>query len=440
MHFFLTSLIAPCFFLFCSIVLTACSTTFLRLGKFKSKELLRSPHAPWFFFFPILRRFFPNQEWENLYFSISLTKHIIQLSYGITAFFYLISASPHLYQTLIEAKASQDFPRLVLIGLSLIAISLFLDYLVRLMSNLWAKQVLRLAAPLASLILLLFFPIVGLLLRLTSGLLRKVHMEEVAEQLTDNSKLREMISELDLQQHLDPSDRKLLSSFINFKERVAKEIMVPRVDLFALPKDTTIHEAAALFASEGYSRIPIYQESLDQITGVVLYKDLLRCYTQNQNLESPLQSIAKPVLYSPENKKITQLLQEFRSQQIHMAIIVDEYGGTEGIVTIEDILEEIVGEIEDEYDIGEERDFWEIPGESGWIVDAKMTLFDIEDQLGISIPSNPEYETIGGYVFHCAGTIPNKGWRLSHDNFDLEIVSSNERSIKKIKIIPRNKQ
>jgi CBS domain containing-hemolysin-like protein len=299
--------------------------------------------------------------------------------------------------------------------------------------------VLRFASPFVSVVLLLLFPIVGLLLCLTRGFLRQIHIEEEgAEQLTDRSKLREMISESELQQHLDPSDQKLITSLVNFKERVAKEIMVPRVDLFALPAETTIQEASKLFASEGYSRIPVYKESLDEIVGVVLYKDLLRYYTQETSLDASLASIAKPVLYSPENKKITLLLQEFRNQQIHMAIIVDEYGGTEGIVTIEDILEELVGEIEDEYDIGKERDFWEIPGGGGWIVDAKMTLFDIENQLGIRIPPNPEYETIGGYVFHCAGTIPSKGWRISHDDFDLEILSSNERSIKKIKIAPRS--
>ena len=108
------------------------------------------------------------------------------------------------------------------------------------------------------------------------------------------------------------------------------------------------------------------------------------------------------------------------------------------LFTIEDILEELVGEIEDEYDIGEENSFLEIPGQ-GWIIDAKMTLFDIAEQLGVHIPTNPEYETLGGYVYHCAGTIPMKGWRLSHDEFDLEVLSSNERSLKKIKILPRPK-
>lgn len=301
----------------------------------------------------------------------------------------------------------------------------------RLVAHLWSRQMLKLISPLASLYLLILFPFTGLLLKM----IRKISCEE--EGVKDRSKLREMIRESELQQHLDSNDQKLISSFLHFKERVAKEIMVPRVDVFSLAGSTTIREAARIFATEGYSRIPIYNHSLDQIVGVSLYKDLLKCYTgPDQSLEAPLETIAKPVLYAPENKKITQLLQEFRSKQIHMAIIVDEYGGTEGIVTIEDILEELVGEIEDEYDVGEVKDYWELP-EGGWVVDAKMTLFDIEEQLGVRVPPDPEYETIGGYVFHCAGTIPSKGWRLSHDEFDLEVVASNERSLKKIKIIPR---
>lgn len=439
MTFLLDSLFLPCFFLFGFIALTACSTAFLRLGKYKSKEFLRSPQKPLFFFFPVLRKFFPKQEWENLYFSISLTKHIFQLAYAVTAFSYLLFAIPHLHSTLLHTPISEnDWGYLLAVGGCIIGVSLLLDFLVRLITNMWSRPLLRIAAPFASIILLLLFPLVGLLLRMTRGLFCRVHMEEdLSEQLTDKSKLREMISESELHRHLDASDQKLISSFVNFKQRVAKEIMVPRVNLYALDAETTIREATPLFASEGYSRIPIYRESLDQIAGVVLYKDLLKCYANKEfDLDAPLESIAKPVLYAPENKKIAQLLQEFRNQQIHMAIIVDEYGGTEGIVTIEDILEELVGEIEDEYDIGEDRQFWETPG-GGWIVDAKMTLLDIEDQLGIRIPANPEYETIGGYVFHCAGTIPVKGWRLSHDDFDLEVLSSNERSLKKIKITPR---
>jgi CBS domain containing-hemolysin-like protein len=438
MTFFLTSLSVPLFFLFGSIVLTACSTAFLRLGRYKSKEFLRSTKSPLFFFLPLLKKIFPKQEWENLYFSLSISKHIFQLAYAVSAFFYLVASIKDLH-SLLGDPSPQDLPYLLAIGGSIITLSLVIDYLIRLIASLWSRNVLRIAAPFASIILIFLFPIVGTLLHLTRGLLRRVPIEEEsAEQLTGKTKLREMLRESDLQQILDAADQKIISSFVSFKERVAKEIMVPRVNLFSLPAETTIRQASTLFASEGFSRIPIFRETLDEVIGVVLYKDLLKCYINPEfNLDTPLETIAKPVIYSPENKKIAQLLQEFRNQQIHMAIIVDEYGGTEGIVTIEDILEELVGEIEDEYDLQEDRQFWEL-SEGGWTVDAKMTLHDIEENLGIQIPSSPEYETIGGYVFHCAGTIPSKGWTLFHDNFNLEILASNERSIKKIKITPRH--
>ena len=120
-----------------------------------------------------------------------------------------------------------------------------------------------------------------------------------------------------------------------------------------------------------------------------------------------------------------------------MAIIVDEYGGTEGIVTIEDILEELVGEIEDEYDT-EDETLFKAHKTGEWIVDAKMSINDIEKELGVAIPHSPEYDTIGGYIFHRAGTIPAKGWRIHHENFELEILSSTERAIDKIRIIPHS--
>lgn len=434
--FFLRSSFLPSFFLLGSFCLTICSVALLRLGKFQSKELFRS-QLSLFFFRPLLKWIFSKQEWENLCFSISLTKQITQLAYATSTFFYLIHEIDSFRELFLQPPTLNDWLPLCMTAAITIVIPICVDWIGRILANSWTRPLLAMIAPFASVYLTLFFPIVGLLLKGTRLFFKKVHFEE--EIFSDKSKIREMIRESDLQEHLDPTDQKLIASCINLKERVGKEIMVPRVDIYALAAETPIQEAAPLFAAEGYSRIPIYRESLDQIVGVILYKDLLKCYTNpKQDLRAPLETIAKPVLYAPENKKITQLLQEFRNKQIHMAIIVDEYGGTEGIVTIEDILEELVGEIEDEYDVGEEHEFWEIPG-GGWVVDAKMTIHDIEEQLGLRIPPHPEYETIGGYVYHCAGTIPPKGWRLSHDEFDLEILSSNERSIKKVKLSPRSK-
>ena len=437
--FFIESPLFPILFLIGSLLMTTCISALLHLGKFKSKELLKAPNGPILFFRPILKKFFKLHEWENIYFCISVSKHIYELAYAISAFFFLISSMPQLHHLLHFEATGEDWPPLFLLGAAIIIVTVFLDFIVRLLANLWSKPLLKIIAPFASIYLLILFPLVGLLLQLTRALIKKTHLENEGELVTDRSKLREMIRESELQNHLDSSDQKLISSFVNFKERVVKEIMVPRVDVYSLSGDTPINEAAKLFVTEGYSRIPIYNETLDQILGVVLYKDLLKYFaTPDQNLKAPIESIAKPVIYSPENKKVAQLLQEFRNKQIHMAIIVDEYGGTEGIVTIEDILEELVGEIEDEYDVDEADDFWELP-DGGWIVDAKMTLHDIENQLGVRIPENPEYETIGGYVFHCARTIPSKGWRLSHDEFGLEVLSSTERSLQKIKIKPRIK-
>jgi putative hemolysin len=431
MIFLITSLLFPCFFLLGSALMTACSTALLHLGKFKSKEFLRSPHRPHFFFFTILKKFFQKQEWENLYFSLSLTKTILQLGYAVSAFFYLMA------NVMLVAPSQEHLPYLLAVGGAIIAISLFLDFLTRLAANLWARPTLMIAAPFASIYLLLFFPIHGLLLHFTRGLLRKAPLEEEMAEQPDKSRIREMISESELEPHLDATDQKLITSFVNFKERVSKEIMVPRIDVFALDENTSIREAGALFAKESYSRVPIYRESFDQITGVILYKDLLKCYTDKEfDLNQPLLKIAKSVLFRYENQKIAQLFQELRNSKAHLAIIVNEYGDTEGIVTMEDILEELLGDIEDEYDIGEERLFWEIP-DGGWIVDAKMTLHDIEEHLGIRIPESPEYETIGGYVLHCKGSIPPKGWFLSTDDFDLEVLISNDRAIKKIKLTPR---
>lgn len=236
------------------------------------------------------------------------------------------------------------------------------------------------------------------------------------------------------------TEHAFLSSIAAFKERTAKEIMVPRIDLFALPSHISAQEGAEKCIEEGYSRVPIYKENIDTIIGVLNTKDLMHLYiecVQKNNfdpLKVPVEELISPILYTPETKIISKLLQEFRSNKIHIAIVVDEYGGTEGIVTIEDILEELVGEIADEYDSDEELLFKELPS-GGFVVDARMNILDIYKELKIEIPLSPEYDTIGGYIYHKAGTIPGKGWRLHNDNFHLEVLNSTERSVEKVWII-----
>ena len=255
-------------------------------------------------------------------------------------------------------------------------------------------------------------------------------------------KILELAYESDLALHLDPFDRKTICAVASMRDRIVRKIMVPRMHIFALSVNQTVHEAAQKFISEGYSRIPVYRDSVDQIIGVLLYKDVIEYYVKSTQkndpslIETPLEKLLTPVLYTPETKKISQLLQEFRSKQIHLAIVVDEYGGTEGIVTIEDILEELVGEIADEHDSLEEEQLYKPHPGGGYIVDGKMAILDIEKELSIQIPSSSEYDTIGGYVFHRAGSIPSKGWKIHLDHFNIEVLSSSQRAIDKVLITP----
>jgi len=271
--------------------------------------------------------------------------------------------------------------------------------------------------------------------------------EEAAE--SDDSftmikhRLLEILEESDIKDLIDPQDKKLIKSIANFQDRVAREIMVPKINIVGFPEEMSIKEAAPEFISEGFSRIPIYSESIDMITGVLLYKDVLAFLLEHmeKNPEvihtTTLKTLAKPIVYAPEGKKISDLLQEMKQLQIHIIVIVNEYGCTEGIVTIEDILEEIVGNISDEHDINEEQLYSKAPDHS-WIVDARMNIIDLEAETGISIPPDPEYETVGGFILNQINRFPTVGAIIHTDHFDIKVLSTGKRLIHKVKIIPTN--
>lgn len=420
---FIESSILPLLFLLGSISITGLSTALLSLGKLQGKEEIKKIHHL-FFFQLFLKSLFGEKRWEGLFFCLSFAKHLFQMGFVLFAFFFL--AGP----------THTTFLSFLSIGALAIAIALLLDFLINLVAVVIPVATLRFFSPIASLYLLLALPITAPLFRFIQLFLPKKPLSETFK-LRD--KILDILHETEISKYLEPSEQKLILSLVSFKERMAREVMVPRIDVFSLPAETTIAEAAQRFLTEGYSRIPIYKDNVDNIIGVLLYKDVLRTMTKQGPASSiAIETLVKPVLYTPETKKISQLLQEFRNKKIHLAIVVDEYGGTEGIVTFEDIIEELVGEIADEYDIGEEALYTALPS-GAWIVDAKMSIIDIEEELGIKIPQSPEYDTIGGYIFDTAGTIPTKGWKIHHDDFDLEVLSSDERSLDKIRITPHPK-
>jgi len=205
---------------------------------------------------------------------------------------------------------------------------------------------------------------------------------------------------------LEAGEREMISSIFEFRETIVREIMVPRVDIRAVPARAKLMEIVDLLLREGHSRYPVYRETVDQVVGVVYVKDLFR-YIREGRMEITAEEIMRPAYFVPETKKVDELFREMRQNHVHLAIVVDEYGGTAGLVTIEDVLEEIVGEIRDEYDVEEAPSLVRVD-EFTALVDARMLLEDVNETLGLALPTD-EVDTVGGLVYSRLGHVPAQG-------------------------------
>lgn len=399
------------------------------------KQLQQLGHR--FFYRRLHQIVFPKQNFEGILLVIRCTLSLAQFSLALCIFLWLW------YFGFLPPSADQYSALRILLVLLIAIIPLFFlgDFLPRFLGMRYPRQTLKVTAPASVPLLLLSFPVCFLFLKILEVVLKPSYFEHLsgdAAQLP--AELLQLLQEAAINPELAAHDRKLFESVANFRKRIAREVMVPRIDVFSLPADTSIREAAIELAKEGYSRTPVYVNSVDEIVGVLMYKDIQKKYMQAFEskdlsiLDAPINTLVKSVLYTPETKPISNLLQEFRHKQVHLAIVVDEYGGTEGIVTIEDILEALVGEISDEYD---DREALAIPHpKGGWIIDPRMSILDAEERLKIKIPQEGEYDTVAGYIFHCAGAIPTKGFVIHRDTFEIEILSSNDRAVLEVRIKP----
>jgi CBS domain containing-hemolysin-like protein len=284
-------------------------------------------------------------------------------------------------------------------------------------------------------------PIALSVLALSRGKLASHYLQELPEAVEQvKGKIMEMLQKAKARSSLEADEKNLLEAVADFRNCIVREIMTPRVNIFAIPVETTIREAALLFAQQGYSRAPVYKDSLDQIVGLLIYKDIMRALLEERSsspsealLHQSVERLTKPVIYTSETSQATYLLKELRQQQSHLAIVVDEYGSTEGLVTIEDCIEQIVGEIADEYD---EPEQFPITGseEEGWVLNGRMAIRDIEDRFHLEIPQEGGYDTIGGYAFYCAGEIPTQGLIIYHKQFELEVLEATDRTVEKVRL------
>ena len=224
-------------------------------------------------------------------------------------------------------------------------------------------------------------------------------------------------------------ERKLLQSIVDFGDTLVREVMTPRPDIVAIGQEASLDELRALFREQEYSRIPVYKENLDNILGIVFIKDLIRI-SEEQNRQG-LQALLRPATFVPETKRVSDLLKEFQGKQVQLAIVVDEYGGTAGLVTLEDLLEEIVGEIRDEYDVEAEPVVEE--GEGSFVFSAKVNFAEVRERLDVEI--EPEgFETVGGYVLTRVGRVPSAGEAFEIDGLIVEVLEAERRRIHRVRM------
>lgn len=256
------------------------------------------------------------------------------------------------------------------------------------------------------------------------------YAENVTLSVTDES-LRDWVEQEQPESTLDQGERMMIYSIFHFGETMTKEIMIPRMDVLAMDVDTTIREARQEFITAGHSRVPVYDDTIDNVIGLLYAKDLLAVVDGDDTIANQ-RHLIRPAYFVPEAKKVDELLTEMQSRGVHMALVVDEYGGVAGVVTLEDIVEEIVGEIRDEYDQGEVNLYEELP-DGGYLIQGRATIDEFNEITGLSLPD--EYaDTLGGFIYGQMGRVPQPGEMITYGKFEFTVEEVAARRILRVKV------
>jgi CBS domain containing-hemolysin-like protein len=230
--------------------------------------------------------------------------------------------------------------------------------------------------------------------------------------------------------------RAMLRTLVDFRETMVREVMTPRPDIVAVPADITVEELRTVFREQQYSRVPVYQESLDNVLGFAFVKDLIQ-QPAASDPQAPITPLVRPAIFVPETKRVVELLRELQRHRLQVAIVVDEYGGTSGLVTLEDLVEEIVGEIRDEYDTEVEPVVDE--GNGRFVFSGKAHVQELTDRLHVE-PNGEGFETVGGFLLSRLGRVPAAGEQLEIDGLHVEVLEAERRRITRVRITPATPQ
>lgn len=319
--------------------------------------------------------------------------------------------------------------------IQIIILTVIILFIGEILPKLWANKFpLQFASMIAIplyWISIIFYPIAKILSDLLKLFTSKLKTGKYKTALTD-SEIKEL-ADLGLEKGtIEEDEQELIQGIVSFKTITVREIMTPRVDINAIDVDTEFDELITIINESGHSRIPLYENNLDNIIGIIYVKDLLPYlkYSENQKVLS-LRKIAREVMFIPETKLINDLLHEFQEKKLHLGIVVDEYGGTAGLVSLEDILEEIVGEIRDEFD-REENEIIKI-NDTTFLTSGRISIDELNDLLQDDFSSeNDDYDTIGGFILNHTGMIPKEGYHFIYNNYKFTVKEVTNKRINKV--------
>ncbi|MHB8781260.1 MAG: hemolysin family protein [Candidatus Geothermincolia bacterium] len=281
----------------------------------------------------------------------------------------------------------------------------------------------------------ILYPMIRSLIVLSNGIIRLFGGKTMRKgPFVTEGDIRALVTVAEEQEVIEEQEKLLIDSIFEFTETLVREVMVPRPDMMALEDTASLEEALETIMRTGFSRIPVFHENLDDIVGILYAKDLLP-YLKRGEMDLVPADIMRDCFFIPETKRVSELLTELRGRKMHIAIALDEYGGTAGLVTIEDLVEEIVGEIFDEYD--REIVLWEQLGEDRYRFDARISIDDLNDILDMKLPSE-EWDTLGGLFFNLIGKVPKPGDAVDYDGITITAEKLIGRRISKLRIEKRS--
>ena len=411
----MTLIIALVFLVACSAFFSASETAFSSLNQIRLKSRAEDGDAS------AARVLAMAEKYDKLLSTILIGNNIVNIAAA--------SIGTILFTRALGAERGATMSTIVLT----IVVLIFGEVTPKSLAKEMPETVATAVSPMLNLLMVLFTPLTWLFSQWKRLLGHFVHSTE--EDTITEGELMTMVSEAENDGELTDRESELIRSAIEFDDVEVEEILTPRVDVVAVEDNTSLDEVAQTFAESGYSRLPVYHDTIDNIIGVVHEKDF---YLARLKKETSLEELVKPTLYTTGSTQISQLLRTLREQHHHLAVVVDEYGGTEGIITLEDILEELVGEIWDEHDDVVEDVRQQSDG--SWLISGSASVDDTAEELGIKEDDDIDAVAIGGLVQEKLSRLPKVGDKFIWGDFDGTVTRATNRRVQEVRLIPRKVQ